>query len=69
MSTGYGIQSPGFGLDPYGDPYASFIGELSADILSMQFALRASIPQENCKLTVMAIESEVPAVLSEVDSV
>ena len=52
--SGFGINPPGFGLDPFGDPII-ITGILSANIYSMQPYLRANIETEISDLSVSEV--------------
>jgi hypothetical protein len=53
--SGYGIAPGGYGNDPYGDPFVSVIGLLSASVYSMQPYLRANIETEISSLSVSEV--------------
>jgi hypothetical protein len=59
--SGYGINPPGFGLDPYGDPFINIVGILSTRIYSMQFSLPALIEMEVSGLSMAQMEGETMA--------
>ena len=64
--SGFGIQPPGYGLDPYGDPFAvSLPGLLSANIYSMQFSITGHIYSEISKVSVNSVGSEQPGIIDE----